>query len=185
MAAHPVFKIIIAGSANSGKTCFVHRHLTGEFVKTYVPTLVVEVRPLILNTTQGKIIFNLWDLAGKSSFGSKGDDDYYYQGAQGLLVFYDASASTGASFNEAMAVIQNHPGLPAVLCGSKADINGDGSNSWAPNGSVLEHHKISAKSNYNYEKPFLALARALTGDSTLKLTEDPVFALTPPTAQGV
>lgn len=183
MATHPVFKIIIAGSANSGKTCFIHRHLTGEFVKTYVPTLGVEVHPLTLKTTtQGKIIFNLWDLAGNPNF--KGNVDYF-QGAQGLLVFYDASAPTGASFNEAMAVIQNHPGLPAVLCGSKADINGDGSNSWAPNGSVLEHHKISAKSNYNYEKPFLAMARALTGDSTLKFTEDPDFTHTPPTTQGV
>ena len=27
----------------------------------------------------------------------------------------------------------------------------------------LQYHEISAKSNYNYEKPFLYLARKLTG----------------------
>jgi len=166
MATTPVFKIIVAGGADTGKTCFIHRHLTGEFIKSYEPTLGVEVHPLTLNTTQGKINLNLWDLAGTPSF--KGAIDYY-QGAHGMLVFYDASAPTGASFNEAMAVLQKHSGLPTVLCGSKADI-GEGSKSWAPFGIILEHYKVSARSNYNYEKPFLALARTLTGNSALEIT---------------
>jgi hypothetical protein len=45
----------------------------------------------------------------------------------------------------------------------------------------LQYHEISAKSNYNFEKPFLYLARKLTGDPTLHFVEQ--VALQPPTVQ--
>ena len=35
----------------------------------------------------------------------------------------------------------------------------------------LQYHEISAKSNYNYEKPFLYLARKLVGDGALHFVE--------------
>lgn len=44
----------------------------------------------------------------------------------------------------------------------------------------LAYFDISAKSNYNFEKPFLWLARKLTGDAHLEFTEAP--ALPPPEA---
>lgn len=41
-----------------------------------------------------------------------------------------------------------------------------------------QYYEISAKSNYNFEKPFLYLARKLVGDPVLAFTEAP--ALAPP-----
>ncbi len=41
-----------------------------------------------------------------------------------------------------------------------------------------QYYDISAKSNYNFEKPFLWLARKLVGDPNLELVEAP--ALEPP-----
>lgn len=47
------------------------------------------------------------------------------------------------------------------------------------NGSFcLQYYDISAKSNYNFEKPFLWLARKLIGDPNLEFVEMP--ALAPP-----
>ena len=43
---------------------------------------------------------------------------------------------------------------------------------------IFQYYDISAKSNYNFEKPFLWLARKLTGDANLEFTEMP--ALLPP-----
>ena len=43
---------------------------------------------------------------------------------------------------------------------------------------VLQYYDISAKSNYNFEKPFLWLARKLVGDPNLEFVEMP--ALEPP-----
>lgn len=42
----------------------------------------------------------------------------------------------------------------------------------------MQYFDISAKSNYNFEKPFLWLARMLTGDDSLEFVESP--ALEPP-----
>ena len=42
----------------------------------------------------------------------------------------------------------------------------------------LQYYDISAKSNYNYEKPFLWLARKLCGEPTLEFAAMP--ALAPP-----
>lgn len=45
----------------------------------------------------------------------------------------------------------------------------------------LQYYDISAKSNYNFEKPFLWLARKLTGDPNLEFVAMP--ALQPPEVQ--
>ncbi|KAL3938408.1 MAG: hypothetical protein SGARI_001755 [Bacillariaceae sp.] len=45
----------------------------------------------------------------------------------------------------------------------------------------LQYYDISAKSNYNFEKPFLWLARKLSGDNALHFVEAP--ALQPPEFQ--
>lgn len=42
----------------------------------------------------------------------------------------------------------------------------------------LQYYDISAKSNYNFEKPFLWLAKKLSGDNALLFVESP--ALQPP-----
>lgn len=43
---------------------------------------------------------------------------------------------------------------------------------------LIQYYDISAKSNYNFEKPFLWLARKLVGDANLEFVEMP--ALEPP-----
>lgn len=45
----------------------------------------------------------------------------------------------------------------------------------------LQYYDISAKSNYNFEKPFLWLARKLIGDPNLEFVAMP--ALAPPEVQ--
>ena len=45
----------------------------------------------------------------------------------------------------------------------------------------LQYYDVSAKSNYNFEKPFLWLARKLVGDPNLEFVAMP--ALQPPEVQ--
>lgn len=47
--------------------------------------------------------------------------------------------------------------------------------------TVAQYYDISAKSNYNYEKPFLWLARRLSGEASLEFVAMP--ALKPPEVQ--
>ena len=46
---------------------------------------------------------------------------------------------------------------------------------------LIKYYDISAKSNYNFEKPFLWLARKLAGDMNLEFVAMP--ALNPPEVQ--
>ncbi|KAI3986307.1 hypothetical protein MKX01_002152, partial [Papaver californicum] len=58
--------------------------------------------------------------------------------------------------------------IPIVLCGNKVDVKN----------RQVKAKQISAKSNYNFEKPFLYFARKLSGDQTVHFVDSP--ALAPP-----
>ncbi|XP_058071276.1 GTP-binding nuclear protein Ran1B-like [Magnolia sinica] len=69
--------------------------------------------------------------------------------------------------------------IPIVLCGNKVDVK----NRQVKAKQVtfhrkknLQYYEISTKSNYNFKKPFLYLARKLVGDPNLHFVESPALA---------
>lgn len=74
---------------------------------------------------------------------------------------------------------------PVVVIGNKVDVTGarrrsvraTDINAWR-NEKAFTYYDYSAKSNYNFEKPFLHLMRRLTGRGDLKITDHE--ALSPP-----
>lgn len=62
------FKLVLVGDGGVGKTTFVKRHESGEFLKKYVPTVGAEVHPMDFNTNKGQLRFNVWDTAGQEKF---------------------------------------------------------------------------------------------------------------------
>ncbi|PWZ08329.1 GTP-binding nuclear protein Ran-1 [Zea mays] len=174
-------KACCAHVSPSGKTTFVKRHLTGEFEKKYEPTIGVEVHPLDFHTNCGKIRFYCWDTAGQEKFGGL-RDGYYIHGQCGIIMFDVTSRLTYKNVptwhRDLCRVCEN---IPIVLCGNKVDVK----NMQVKAKQVtfyrkksLQYYEVSAKSNYNFEKPFLYLARKLAGDSNLHFVETP--ALAPP-----
>ncbi|BEI86811.1 hypothetical protein CcaverHIS002_0701570 [Cutaneotrichosporon cavernicola] len=193
------FKLVLCGDggtsynwikADRAQTTFVKRHLTGEFEKKYIATLGVEVHPLKFHTNfvparvltnQGTICFNVWDTAGQEKFGGL-RDGYYIQGQCGIIMFDVTSRITYKNVpnwhRDLERVCEN---IPIVLCGNKVDVK----ERKVKTGNVTFHRKknlqyfeISAKSNYNFEKPFLWLARKLVGNQSLEFVAAP--ALAPP-----
>ncbi|KAG7119230.1 GTP-binding nuclear protein GSP1/Ran like [Verticillium longisporum] len=158
----PTFKLVLVGDGGTGKTTFVKRHLTGEFEKKYMATLGVEVHPLGFSTNFGNIQFDVWDTAGQEKFGGL-RDGYYINGQCGIIMFDVTSRITYKNVpnwhRDLVRVCEN---IPIVLCGNKVDVK-------------------ERKSNYNFEKPFLWLARKLVGNPALDFVAAP--ALAPPTAQ--
>jgi len=182
MAAEAVtFKLVLVGDGGVGKTTFVKRHLTGEFEKKYVATLGVEVHPLGFTTNRGPIVFNVWDTAGQEKFGGL-RDGYYIQGQCAIIMFDVTSRITYKNVptwhKDLVRVCEN---IPIVLCGNKVDIKDRKVKAKAitfHRKKNLQYYDISAKSNYNFEKPFLWLARKLAGDVNLEFVAMP--ALEPP-----
>lgn len=142
-------KCVVVGDGGTGKTskaavvlvlislAFVRRHISGEFLKQYDPTLGVEVRPLRFSTNCGDLIFNVWDTAGqekvsflmpfciellKIKFG--GLRDGYYIGAQCAIIMFDVTSRVTYKnvpnwYRDITRVVEN---IPIVLCGNKVDV---------------------------------------------------------------
>ncbi len=179
------FKIVLVGDGGVGKTVFVKRHKIGEFEKKYVATLGVEVHPLDFRTNYGVVRFNMWDTAGQEKFG--GLRDGYYILSQGAIVMFDLTnrqsyINAEKWYDGVTAKNLNLQDIPIVLCGNKVDVV---QRQVKPHQIHLHqkleipYYDISAKSNYNFEKPFLNLARKLTGHADLQFTEH--AAIEPPT----
>lgn len=121
------------------------------------------------------------DTAGQEKFGGL-RDGYYIHGQCAIIMFDVTSRLTYKNVptwhRDLCRVCEN---IPIVLCGNKVDVK----NRQVKPKQVtfhrkknLQYYEISAKSNYNYEKPFLYLARKLTGDPHLTFVEE--VALPPP-----
>eukprot|EP01083_Nonionella_stella_P000330 952_1 len=175
----PQFKLVLVGDGGVGKTTFVKRHKSGEFEKKYVATLGVEVHPLTFFTSLGAIIFNCWDTAGQEKFG--GLRDGYYVGGKAAIIMFDVTSritykSVSVWHRDLTRVCEN---IPIVLCGNKVDVK---DRKVKPKHIVfhrkkpnIQYYDISAKSNYNFEKPFLWITRKLTGNQNVKFVAEPAM----------
>lgn len=182
--ADVTFKLVLVGDGGTGKTTFVKRHLTGEFEKKYIATLGVEVHPLKFYTNFGVIQFNCWDTAGQEKFGGL-RDGYYIQGQCAIIMFDVTSRVTYKNVpNWHRDLIRVCENIPIVLCGNKVDVKErkvKAKTITFHRKKNLQYYDISAKSNYNFEKPFLWLSRKLCGEADLEFVEMP--ALQPPEIQ--
>ncbi len=174
------YKIVVVGDGGVGKSAFLKRHRTGDFENKYIATMGVDVMPLTFNTNYGLIIFKMWDCAGLEKFG--GLKQEYYQGADGAIVMFDLGSritcrNVSAWIHSVREVV---PNIPVIICGNKCDLRDRKVTGRieAQDLSNVVYYEISARSNYNFEKPFLQLARELTGRKDLEFAEMP--ALCPP-----
>jgi GTP-binding nuclear protein Ran len=175
----PQFKLVLVGDGGVGKTTFVKRHKSGEFEKKYVATLGVEVHPLTFYTNYGGIIYNCWDTAGQEKFG--GLRDGYYVGGKAAIIMFDVTSritykSVSVWHRDLTRVCEN---IPIVLCGNKVDVK---DRKVKPKHIVfhrkkpnIQYYDISAKSNYNFEKPFLWITRKLTGKQNVRFVAEPAM----------
>ena len=177
----PTFKLLIIGDGGTGKTTFVKRHMTGEFQKVYVPTIGAEVHPIDFHTTRGQIVFMTWDTAGQEKYGPLRDG--YYIGGHCAIIMFDVTSritykNVPSWYKDLTRVCEN---IPIVLCGNKVDVKDrkvKAKNIQFHRKKNLQYYDLSAKSNYNFEKPFLYLARKLVGDPSLQFVASVV--LVPP-----
>lgn len=187
--AQRIIKVIIVGASGVGKTTYIRRLKTGDFITKCPTTMGVEVQRLNINNTQ----MNIWDCAGQKRFMGLGEG--YYIGAHAAIVMF--SITNAESYREAKSLVnkvkQTCGKIPIILCGNKADDEHNrvvvNSNSHWVNVvkeldrffptdlskiiadysrislrrkfKVTAYYEISAKSNYNFEEPFLKIIEKL------------------------
>jgi len=166
----PRFKVILVGDGGVGKTTFVKRHKTGEFERKYVATMGVEVHPISFYTTHGEVILNCWDTAGQEKLG--GLRDGYYIGGDAAIIMFDVTSAVSYKsvphwHKDLTRVCDSKNPIPIVLVGNKVDAKDrkvKPRDIYFHRKKNLQYYDISARSNYNFEKPFLYILKKLMGE---------------------
>jgi GTP-binding nuclear protein Ran len=176
--AIPTFKLVLIGDGGVGKTTFTQRHATGHFQKTYIPTQGAVTTLVQFNTNYGPIRLNIWDTAGQEKHGEL--RECYYVESYCAIIMFDLT--NRESYRNVPKWYQDFakvsPKAPVVLVGNKADIKDrkvKANQITFHRKRNIQYYDVSAKSNYQFEKPFLYLLRQLTGNSNLMLVEDLVL----------
>lgn len=176
------YKVVLVGGSGVGKSTYVERLLAGTFRTVYQPTVGVEVHTLKFHTNVGLVIFDVWDCSGQTKH-SDLRDSYYMDSECAIIMF---AVDSTLSYNEVSTWYRDINRvcgtLSTVICANKTDLP----KHKIPMGSVTVHrhlsseyhntidcYSMSAKNNHNFEKPFLNLARKLTGYPDLRFTEVP------------
>lgn len=164
------------GPSGVGKTAFVHRHLTGEFIKPYMATIGAEVHPLVFHTSKGPVRFNIFDCAGQAVLLGNGNE--WWNHADCAIVMSDYDKSTLEQIPYWMGKIP--VGVPKVLCYNMLDLKNQverrrqsvfRETAARYRAENVEQFMISVKSCQNIEAPLLHLARALLQDPELQFIE--------------
>lgn len=166
--------ILLVGDRGVGKSTYIKRHLNGEFEKNYIPTLNTNSTKLAFNTSIGKITFNIWECVEQENIY---DYTSIYKDAEAAIIMFDVTSRTSyKSFSFWYDSIRKIcPRIPVVICGNKVDCR----NRKVTPKEIQFHLKnptnyfdLSSKSNYNFEKPFLFIARNIFTNN-LKFIEIP------------
>eukprot|EP00759_Apiculatamorpha_spiralis_P023048 PhF_6_TR26971/c0_g1_i1/m.39343/K07936/RAN; GTP-binding nuclear protein Ran len=171
MDSYPTFKVLLVGDRNCGKSAFIKRHHTGEFVQQHIPTTRTNVTSLIFYTNMGPAGMQVWEINPDDDiFG-----DVHCVGASCAMIMFDVTSQE--SFESVPFwhdMIRNVCGndIPLVLIGNKVDVPSRTVRSMdiifqLKSDALMQYYCVSAKSNYNFEKPFLWLIQKLANDSSL------------------
>lgn len=180
--ADKIIKLVLVGDESVGKTTLFKRYKTGEFEQRYVASSCVEYNHMKFHTSEGKVCFNVVNIPGKG--GISGLSDEYYKGGDCAIVMFGKTSEESFENVKVWVSTLNTmvPGIPIIIVGNKVDIK-DNRVSYKKISTMLKclrhtyniekYYDYSCKSNYNLEKPFLALVRNLMGDDEISLLEVP------------
>ncbi|XP_068185475.1 ras-related protein Rab-33B-like isoform X2 [Antennarius striatus] len=118
-----IFKIIVIGDSNVGKTCLTYRFCGGTFLKNPEATIGVDFRERTLDLDGEEI--KIWDTAGQERFRSS-MVEHYYRSVHAVIFVYDVtSPSSFESIPEWIEECSRHsvgPMVPRIIVGNKCDL---------------------------------------------------------------
>lgn len=162
------FKVLLLGDTGVGKSAFLQRHLTGEFARASSTNR--EVCQLHFETNCGPICFNVWEI------NSRALERSFMHGQAAIVMFDVNSRASWRSVPNWMRDVNSHCEIvPTVLVGNKSDVDAvqsrklDSLRKPYQKKKQLQYYELSVKSNTNFEKPFLWLARRLVDCPALEL----------------
>ncbi len=154
------YKVVLIGDTDTGKTSVMLRLSHRNFTSVYVPTVGIDfsVRTVSLDEIRYKL--TVWDTSGQERF--KLITLSYYRGAQGIIIFYDASRqSTFDNVPNWIEDAKKYSDATLMLVGTKCDseekvVAYETAKDFADENDML-FFEVSAKDGTNIEFVLLAL----------------------------
>ena len=117
------FKIVTGGAGGVGKTTFLFRYLTNQFVANTALTVGVQLHSHIIDRNGKKIAMIIWDLGGQDRFRFL-QDSYVRGAAAGLICFDISNIGTMLQIKDWVGMYRKSgsPSMPILLVGMKLDI---------------------------------------------------------------
>ena len=159
-----VFKILLLGDSEVGKSCFLMRYSENVFIENYITTIGLDYKLKTVKLDSGKSIkVQLWDTAGQDKYRTIAKN--YYKGSHGILLLYDITKqSSFDNIREWVRDIKEEVSEKAIifLIGNKIDMDEQRKITKEKGEELAEEYKIpffeaSAKSGENVDEVFKAL----------------------------
>ena len=84
-----LFKIVIIGDSNVGKSCLLIRFADDCFTENYITTIGVDFRFRTLNIGKNNVKLQIWDTAGQERY--RTITNAYYRGADAIVLVADST----------------------------------------------------------------------------------------------
>ena len=164
-----VYKILLLGDSEVGKSCFLMRYADNVFVENYITTIGLDYKLKYVQLENGeKIKVQLWDTAGQDRYRTIAKN--YYKGSHGILLLYDVTKIN--SFENIREWIQNikeevYEKAIIFLIGNKIDKTGERKITTEQGKNLAAEYNMpffeaSAKSGENVDEVFKALYKKIS-----------------------
>lgn len=157
MAQSTIYKVVLVGDGNVGKTSLVRRFCNERFEATRILTIGVDFQIKTVRLGARDLRLSIWDVAGQQRF--RTFRDQFYNGTLAAALVYDVTSP--ASFSNLVRwraeVLSAVPGVPLVVIGNKTDM-----------GVVVPPSEAAGWAQHEGGMPFLQTS-ALTGENVEEL----------------
>ena len=164
-----LFKLLLIGDSEVGKTCIFVRFSEDAFNSTFISTIGIDFKIRTVEIDDKKIKLQIWDTFGQERFRERFRDITiaYYRRAKGIMLVYDVTREK--SFENIRYWIRNieeyaSADVEMMLLGNKCDLEESRVVTKERGQALAAEHRIkffetSAKSGLNVEDAFLTLVR--------------------------
>lgn len=176
-----LYKVLVVGEANTGKTSIIKRFVHGIFSNNYKSTIGVDFALKVLEWSPNTIVrLQLWDIAGQERFGNM--TRVYYKEALAAIVVFDVSAPKSFEAVERWkhdiddkVKLADGGKIPVVLLANKSDLLDDLSSFYKTKDEMdafCEEHGFhawfftSAKNNWHIEDAAASLVQKILENDT-------------------
>ncbi|MHA1237976.1 MAG: Rab family GTPase [Candidatus Odinarchaeia archaeon] len=117
-----IFKLVVLGDIQVGKTSLIFRYTDRRFLGEYKPTIGIDFSAKLVSLGKLNVDLVIWDLGGDEKY--KILRRHYLDGARGCLLVYDISNKASFEhietwFND----VRTYCGeIPCILIGNKVDL---------------------------------------------------------------